>query len=173
MPMRLLAAACATAGLLVSASCQSSEPESTREPNLLNAVAEEPDTLEAQLIYSQRELIRALTADDSAVVIQLVSTQFIAHDTREGQAVAMSVGGAERPLQVGYFEVVSGALLDRIGADYSTFHVAANGDQATTYALGSAEALRTSWRSNEGVWTATQLIFLEIRDARRMIEARD
>jgi len=130
-----------------------------------------PDAVETHLRTLQRDLLSALASTDTSTLGRLLSSHFTVHDTDDPESVPVSLGAADRPRQMGYLQVLSGASGRRVDADYQIFHVAYEGEQATTYAIAQLSAIRTTWRQLASGWEATQLILMSPEGARAMIEA--
>lgn len=138
---------------------------------LLQSSEATPDTVETHLRTLQRDLVRALGSTDTSTLGRILSSHVTAHDTGEPESVPVSLGAANRPRQIGYLQILSGALGRRVDADYQTLHVSHEGEQAITYAIAQQSAIRTTWRQLASGWEATQLILLSAKGARAMIEA--
>lgn len=129
------------------------------------------DAVETHLRTLQRDLLRALAKADTATLSRLLSSHFTVHDTEDPEPVPVSLGAADRPRQMRYLQVLTGAMGRRVDSDYHVFHVTYEGEQATTYGIAQLSAVRTTWRRLASGWEATQLILMNAKDARAMIEA--
>lgn len=135
----------AVAAVLTACTTDSAEKRDTDQVLIGNRETT-PDSVETHLRTLQRDLLRAWASTDTSTLGRLLSPHFTVHDTGDPEAVPVSLGGADRPRQIGYLQVVSGALGGRVDADYRTFHVSYEGEQATTYAIAQLSAIRTTWR---------------------------
>jgi hypothetical protein len=136
---------------------------------LLGSSDASSDAVETHLRTLQRDLLRALAGTDTSTLGRLLSSDFTVHDTDDPEAVPVSLGAPYRPRQMGYLQVMSGALGRRVDAGYQIYHVTYEGEQATTYAIAQQSAIRTTWRHLASEWEATQLILMSAKGARAMI----
>jgi hypothetical protein len=157
---------------VVLAACTTDAAEKRDVDQLLLGSSEpSSDAVETHLRTLQRDLLRALASTDTSTLGRILSSHFTVHDTGDPEAVPVSLGAAYRPRQTRYLQVISGALDRRVDADYQTYHVTYEGEQATTYAIAQQSAVRTTWRQLASEWEATQLILLSAKGARVMIGA--
>lgn len=168
---RLRSVVTAAVAVVLTACATDSAEKRDVDQLLLGSSDASSDAVETHLRTLQRDLLRALASTDTSTLGRLLSSHFTVHDTDDTEAVPVSLGSADRPRQMGYLQVLSGALGRRADADYQIFHVTYEGEQATTYAIARLSAVRTTWRLLASGWEATQLILMSAKGARTMIEA--
>lgn len=154
--------------LVALAACEDTDRPPRGDPNLIGGSANSTDTIEAALIRNQRALVRALAEDDTTPVGQLLSTRFVARDFRPGGHIADPEGVPGR--EIGYFEVLAGALQERMDSVYSMYHVTHGDERATVVASGVDGAIHATWNHGANGWAATRFIIVSADDGRRMIE---
>jgi hypothetical protein len=121
------------------------------------------------LVGYQRDLISAVVASDTAMLSQLLSSDFTSHDVRVPETVPMSLGGGDRPQQLAYLEVLAGRLSDSVTPEYHTLQAVPDGGSAVVYAFTADHAIRTEWRNRPTGWQAARMIIMRSEDARTMM----
>jgi DNA primase large subunit len=159
----------AAAAVIALIACGGSEAPERGQPSLVGSDERAADTLEAHLIRHQRELVSAVAANDSTALARLMSLDVVVHDTRVSRRYAASLDGP-RPEQMTYFEVLGGAMQERLDSAYSSFYATHENDRAIVFAFGAGDAVRVTWRRQPAGWTATQLMLMSGEAARRMME---
>lgn len=162
----LLAAA---AGVSLPA-CNHPEADTRNTAVLLGSNRSAADTMNTVLIGLQRDLLSGVATGDTAVLSNLLSGSFTAHDVRVAEATPIAPGGETRPLQVSYLEVLSGRLSDAVAFDYDTYQAVPNGESAIVYAFGPDHAVQIEWRYRSARWQASRMIIMRPGDARAMLE---
>jgi hypothetical protein len=116
------------------------------------------DTLEIHLTRHLQRLIAAFAADDSAAIVDLITVDFTAVDTR---IVSLPTSRGSAPgEQLNYWQVTAGGLSGRLDPDYSSFAADADDTTARVYAIGTSHDLWTTWLYRDDHWKAETLIFI-------------
>lgn len=170
-PWKMMLVGLTSAGLISVGSCNRSDPDVSRELDLIGSAEDSIDALEVPLIGYQRELLGALATGDSSRVSQMLSTDFVAQDTRRETAEMRSAGATGDETRITYFQVLAGALRDRVEHEFTSYQVSSEGAAATVWAIGARDAVRTSWRRAGSEWLSTRMIILTADDARENLEA--
>lgn len=131
-----------------------------------------PDTLQAPFARLQKDLIEALQTQDSIALGRLLARGFRAYDTRVSERRSASPGGGVQPQEFSYFEVMAGALTERLDMPVNTFEAVDAGPRVRVLATGPGDAVRTTWGHQNGRWQALQLIILQPEAVRRQLEKR-
>lgn len=167
--MRYSAILLATAIVALPA-CNNPETDTRNTAVLLASDQSAADTMNTVLIGLQRDLLSGMASGDTAVLSNLISGSFTAHDVRVAEATPIALGGEHRPLQLSYLEVLSGRLSGAVAFAYDTYQAVPNGESAMVYAFGADHAVQIEWRYRSARWHASRMIIMRPGDARAMLE---
>lgn len=151
-------------------SCNSPEADTRNTAVLLGSNQSAADSMNTILIGFQRDLLSGVATGDTAVLSNLISGNFIAHDVRVSEATPVTPGAENRPRQVSYLEVLSGRLTDAVAFEYDTYQALPNGESAMVFAFGADHAVQVEWRYRSARWQASRMIIMRPGDARAMLE---
>jgi hypothetical protein len=138
---------------------------------LLDAQQSQIDTVEAHLIGRMRMMVSAAIGRDSTALARLITTDTKVLDPSTLQQRPVNPTGDRRPTELGYFEIVTGGLSDRLG-EYHTYYAFPDESLATVYAIGQHSGLQTSWRHTSSGWNIASIVILRPDDVRHAIDRR-
>lgn len=150
--------------------CDSPEIDTRNTAVLPGSSQSAADTMNTVLIGLQRDLLSGMATGDTAVLSNLISGSFTAHDMRVAEATPIAPGGEHGPLQVSYLEVLSGRLSEAVAFAFDTYQAIPDGESAMVYAFGADHAVQIEWRYRSARWQASRMIIMRPADARAMLE---